>query len=197
MKPSPCRNTMMKSLRNRLDLSSVALVALGPIAIQLMKQVLNYHVVATASRPESESFARKFDADSVINDKRPLAPQLRDAVNGRSDHVLNTGNPVEILEDAVGAMNAFGGIVKRVSSHVLNRTNPADVSALFRKRQAFNLRVRVPAGGDGGLGQARQGVILDKKTATAGGGREDQASGHEGHGLLEGVAGGARDGGEA
>jgi zinc-binding alcohol dehydrogenase family protein len=48
----------------------------GSIAIQLAKRLARLTVIATASRPESEKWARELGADHVVDHSRPLAPQL-------------------------------------------------------------------------------------------------------------------------
>lgn len=47
----------------------------GSIAIQLAKWA-GLHVIATASRPETEEWCRKMGADEVINHREPILPQL-------------------------------------------------------------------------------------------------------------------------
>ncbi len=48
----------------------------GSIMIQLAKKLTGLTVVATASRPGTESWVKKMGADYAINHRSPLAPQL-------------------------------------------------------------------------------------------------------------------------
>jgi NADPH:quinone reductase len=48
----------------------------GSIAIQLARQLTDFTVVATASRPETVEWATDMGAHHVIDHKRPLAPQF-------------------------------------------------------------------------------------------------------------------------
>jgi len=48
----------------------------GSILIQLAKQLTKLTVIATASRPETEAWARKMGADYVVNHRQPLDSEL-------------------------------------------------------------------------------------------------------------------------
>lgn len=49
----------------------------GSIAIQLAKKVAGLHVIATASRPETEKWCREMGADQVINHREALAEEFK------------------------------------------------------------------------------------------------------------------------
>ncbi len=48
----------------------------GSILIQLAKQLTRLSVIATASRPETQSWVRRMGADAVIDHREPLPPQV-------------------------------------------------------------------------------------------------------------------------
>lgn len=49
----------------------------GSIAIQIAKKVLKIgRVIASASRPETIEFSKKFGADDIINHRKPLTEEL-------------------------------------------------------------------------------------------------------------------------
>jgi len=50
----------------------------GSIAVQLARQLTNLTVIATASRPESQSWVKDLGAHHVLDHSRPMAPQLKD-----------------------------------------------------------------------------------------------------------------------
>jgi NADPH2:quinone reductase len=62
----------------------------GSIAIQITRQLTNLTVVATASRPETEAWARALGAHHVIDHSRPLAAQIADLGVGAPAFVFST-----------------------------------------------------------------------------------------------------------
>ena len=61
---------------NRSILITSGASGVGSISIQIAKQVLGLKVIATASRPESQEFAKKMGADHVIDHSKDLKEQL-------------------------------------------------------------------------------------------------------------------------
>lgn len=51
----------------------------GSMLLQLAHRLTGLRVVATASRPESAAWCRRFGADALIDHRRPLPEQLREA----------------------------------------------------------------------------------------------------------------------
>ena len=60
----------------------------GSIAIQLAKVVANLHVIATASRPETEQWCAKLGADEIINHHLDLIEQYRMLTIEKPDYIL-------------------------------------------------------------------------------------------------------------
>ena len=60
----------------------------GSIAIQLAKQLAKLHVIATASRPESQQWCLDRGADSVINHHQPLDEALATLDKTQVDYIL-------------------------------------------------------------------------------------------------------------
>ena len=60
----------------------------GSIAIQLAKVVANLHVIATASRPETEQWCAKLGADEIINHHSDLIEQYRMLKIEKPDYIL-------------------------------------------------------------------------------------------------------------
>eukprot|EP00898_Chlorokybus_atmophyticus_P001759 jgi/Chlat1/2584/Chrsp178S02449 len=129
----------------------------GSIAIQVAKKVLNYKVVATASRDETETYARELGADVIINHKDPLKPQLEKAGISGADYVLNGAHPDYNLEDVLTTLGPLGGVVS-----LLGRTKPLDLSNQFTTGQTVTFETMFLRSGAGGPGQAKHGVILEK-----------------------------------
>ncbi|WP_375444221.1 zinc-binding alcohol dehydrogenase family protein [uncultured Fibrella sp.] len=60
----------------------------GSIAIQLAKKVLGLHVIATASRPETNEWCKKMGADLVVN-HRNLVDEVRNAGFQYVDYIVD------------------------------------------------------------------------------------------------------------
>jgi NADPH:quinone reductase len=69
----------------------------GSIAIQLVRQLTDLTIVATASRPETVQWAKDMGAHHVIDHKKPLAPQIA---------ALGIGSPAFIFATA-----PMGGLI--------------------------------------------------------------------------------------
>jgi NADPH2:quinone reductase len=94
--------TAWEALFDRLDIrkpvpgaaSSVLIIGgaggVGSIAIQLVRQLTDLTVVATASRPETQAWVRELGAHHVIDHAKPLAPQI--AALGAPGFVFSTTN---------------------------------------------------------------------------------------------------------
>jgi NADPH2:quinone reductase len=62
----------------------------GSIGIQIAKRVANMTVIATASRPETEAWARRMGADHVVDHSWPLAEQVKQLDIGAPGFVFST-----------------------------------------------------------------------------------------------------------
>lgn len=62
----------------------------GSIAIQLLKQLTDLTVIATASRPESQAWVKQLGADYVIDHHQNLAEQVAKLNIGQPEFVLST-----------------------------------------------------------------------------------------------------------
>ncbi|MFX5945259.1 zinc-binding dehydrogenase, partial [Acinetobacter baumannii] len=49
----------------------------GSITIQLLKQLTNLTIIATASRPETKEWVKQLGADYVLDHRESLAPQIK------------------------------------------------------------------------------------------------------------------------
>ncbi|MDW7451063.1 zinc-binding dehydrogenase, partial [Klebsiella pneumoniae] len=49
----------------------------GSITIQLLKQLTNLTIIATASRPETKEWVEQLGADYVLDHRQPLAAQIK------------------------------------------------------------------------------------------------------------------------
>jgi len=81
----------------------------GSIGIQLAKAA-GLVVIATASRPETESWVRELGADHVVNHRKPMVEQVRALGFQHVDHVA-IFNDMRHWETAVELIRPQGGIV--------------------------------------------------------------------------------------
>ncbi len=71
----------------------------GSIAIQLVRQLTDLVVIATASRPETQQWCRDLGAHHVLDHGTKLAPQLAALNIGRPGFVFSTTNTGQHLAD--------------------------------------------------------------------------------------------------
>ena len=64
----------------------------GSIAIQLARALTDLTVIATASRPETQEWAKQLGAHHVIDHRQPIAPQLAALGIGQPGFVFSTTN---------------------------------------------------------------------------------------------------------
>jgi NADPH:quinone reductase len=65
----------------------------GSIAVQLVRQLTDLTIVATASRPETQDWVRKLGAHHVVDHRKPLADEVAAlGIGGAPDFVFSTTN---------------------------------------------------------------------------------------------------------
>ena len=104
----------------------------GSIAIQIAKLV-KLHVVATASRAESEAWCKKMGADLVIDHSRPMVPQLQQMGYPTVEYILNTSSTEQhwmAMAEAIKPQGRLCGIVDTME--------PVDLNVLKRKSATFS-----------------------------------------------------------
>lgn len=109
----------------------------GSIAIQIAKRVAGLHVVATASRPESEAHCRRMGADAIINHDHDLPRQLQDLGLPGVEYILST-TTLDNFDQLVASLKPLGKICCILSGEP---ARALDVSGLFpiRGTLAFEL----------------------------------------------------------
>ncbi|MEL7504956.1 MAG: zinc-binding alcohol dehydrogenase family protein [Cyanobacteria bacterium J06554_6] len=71
----------------------------GSITLQLLRALTDLTVIATASRPETQDWARECGAHHVINHRQPMAPQVKALGLGDPGFVFSTTHSGEHLDD--------------------------------------------------------------------------------------------------
>jgi len=80
----------------------------GSIAIQLARRLTGLKVIATASRPATQDWARELGAHAVIDHSRPMAPQLADLGHRFVDYIFGI-NGTDQHYDAIAEVIAPQG----------------------------------------------------------------------------------------
>ena len=129
----------------------------GSIAIQLAKRVGNFHVIATASRPESAARCRELGADAVIDHSLPLAPQLHEAGYDGVAFIFSTAT-LDNFAQMVDVLKPLGHICVIQGGPSAQSVN---VAPLMPKRGtlSFELMFTRPSTG---MEPERQGAILKR-----------------------------------
>ncbi|MCG8285441.1 zinc-binding alcohol dehydrogenase family protein [Acinetobacter seifertii] len=73
----------------------------GSITIQLLKQLTNLTIIATASRPETKEWVKPLGADYVLDHREPLAPQIKQLGLNAPSYVFSTTQTDQHLSDIV------------------------------------------------------------------------------------------------
>ena len=103
----------------------------GSLAIQLAK-IAKLHVIATASRSESQAWCRKMGADAVIDHFQSMPNQLQHIQRPMVDYIFNTSSTDQHWQAMCEAIKPQGhicGIVDAVES--------VDLNGLKRKSATF------------------------------------------------------------
>lgn len=73
----------------------------GSITIQLLKQLTNLTIIATASRPETKEWIKQLGADYVLDHRESLAPQIKQLGLNAPSYVFSTTQTDQHLADIV------------------------------------------------------------------------------------------------
>jgi NADPH:quinone reductase len=73
----------------------------GSIAIQLVRRLTSLNVIATASRPETQTWVRELGAHHVVDHAKPLAEQVAALDLGEPAFVFSTTNTDKHIADVV------------------------------------------------------------------------------------------------
>ena len=73
----------------------------GSITIQLLKQLTNLTIIATASRPETKEWVKQLGADYVLDHRESLAPQIKQLGLNAPLYVFSTTQTDQHLSDIV------------------------------------------------------------------------------------------------
>ncbi len=85
----------------------------GSIAVQLARHLTDLTVIATASRPETQAWARDFGAHHVVDHRQPLAPQVAALGIGAPGFVFsttNTGDHLDAIVELIAPQGRFAVI---------------------------------------------------------------------------------------
>lgn len=80
----------------------------GSITIQLLKQLTNLTIIATASRPETKEWVKQLGADYVLDHRESLAPQIKQLGLNAPSYVFSTTQTDQHLADIVELITPQG-----------------------------------------------------------------------------------------
>ncbi|NMM46660.1 zinc-binding alcohol dehydrogenase family protein [Rhodospirillaceae bacterium KN72] len=99
----------------------------GSIAIQLLRELTDVTVIATASRPETQAWARSLGAHYTVDHSRPIADQIAALGIGAPAFVFSTNQTAKHLEEIVACIAPQGRF------GLIDDPGALDVSAFKRK----------------------------------------------------------------
>lgn len=99
----------------------------GSILTQLASQLTGLRVIGTASRPETQEWARELGADLVVDHRQPLAEALRSAGVQQVTHVASLTQTDQHLDQLVEALAPQGKLA------LIDDPQQLDVAKLKRK----------------------------------------------------------------
>jgi alcohol dehydrogenase/NADPH2:quinone reductase len=104
----------------------------GSIAIQLLKKLTKFNVIATASRNETEEWCRNMGADVIVNHKS-LVEEMRSKGYEQVDYILN-------FSDTDMHWNVMAELIKPQGDicSIVETKNPVDLNKLKNKSVAFH-----------------------------------------------------------
>jgi len=103
----------------------------GSLAIQLAK-IAKLHVIATASRPESQAWCRKMGADDVIDHTQSIPHQLEQLHRPMVEYILNTSQTDQHWQAMCEAIKPQGRICG-----IVDTAESVDLNALKQKSATF------------------------------------------------------------
>ncbi|QCI67903.1 zinc-binding alcohol dehydrogenase family protein [Phreatobacter stygius] len=104
----------------------------GSIAVQLARKLTDLTVIATASRPETQAWARELGAHHVIDHARPLASQVEALGLGAPGLVFSTTHSDEYIAEIAAFIAPQGRLA------VIDRVDRLDVMPLMQKSVSFH-----------------------------------------------------------
>jgi NADPH2:quinone reductase len=128
----------------------------GSMAIQLARRA-GLRVIASASRPESQAWARQLGAEAVVDHGAPMGPQLDALGLATVDAIANLHDTDRYWDLMAERIRPQGAIVALVSSRA-----PVDLNLLKAKSARFCWEYMFTRSQFGTADMAEQGAILDR-----------------------------------
>jgi len=103
----------------------------GSIATQLARRLTGLTVIATASRPETQSWCRDMGAHHVIDHRQPIAAQVKAIIPGGVDYVLaltRTESHFDQIIEAFAPQGALALIESPATLLDINKLKPKSIS---------------------------------------------------------------------
>ncbi|RYC33447.1 zinc-binding alcohol dehydrogenase family protein [Lichenibacterium minor] len=128
----------------------------GSIAIQLVRRLTDLTVIATASRPETQAWARDLGAHHVVDHAKPLAAEVEALGIGAPGFVFVTTNTADHLSEVVALIAPQGRIA------VIDDPDTLDVMPLKLKSLSLHWELMFTRSLFGTADLGQQGALLDE-----------------------------------
>lgn len=100
----------------------------GSIAIQLARQITGLTIIATASRPETQTWCREMGAPHVIDHRQPLSAQVKAIIPEGVNYVLALTKTEDHFDEIIAAMAPQSAMAQ-----IENVARPLDINKLKPK----------------------------------------------------------------
>jgi len=156
--PIPKNDEERKANASKTYLAVAGAGGVGSIGIQIVKKVLGYTVVATASRPETKQWCLDLGADHVINHREDVAEQVKALGIDGFDIIYDVIDLSKNFDTYAPLLRTLGAIIG-----VNPPSKPLNTALLFSKRATLTLEF-MGARPAQDLEKEKQGQILAKAT---------------------------------
>ena len=137
-------------------LITAAAGGVGSIATQIAKNILGFTVIGTASRPETEAYAKAHGCDHIVSHRSEYKPQLEKLGIDAVDYVVHLSDMTpEVFAQFTGIVKPYGAIGSIMANAVVN------IEDLFIKSISF-CPVLMFTRPMFGVDMERQGEILNE-----------------------------------
>jgi len=132
----------------------------GSILIQLAKVLTGATIIATASRPSSQSWVKKLGADYVVNHSQPLPPQIEHLGTKPITHIASLNHTEDYFDTYIELLAPFGKIAM-----IDDFKKPLDIMQLKPKSLSLHIEFMFARSLFKTADMAEQGRLLNRVAA--------------------------------
>ncbi|MBM5807267.1 MAG: zinc-binding alcohol dehydrogenase family protein [Cyanobacteria bacterium M_surface_10_m2_179] len=105
----------------------------GSILVQLVRELTDFTLIATASRPESQAWLQQFGVEHCIDHRQPLAAQLAALELSPVSHAISLTHTADHFADLVELLEPQGALA------LIDDPDPHSIDVLALKRKSLSL----------------------------------------------------------